>query len=389
MASTTDCPSLVAECRGSQFFDGFSDIGWMRLNGGSTLAVAYSLVGENEKDVAFNSKYNWSTDGINDFDVNTVALHELGHVVGLGHSSEVGAVMEAVYAGPRGLHADDIAGAITIYGASAPSAVGTISGVVSDSSGTLEGVDVSTATGQTDSTDGSGVYTLTGVPAGSADVTASLAGYEDGTATVAVTDGNTTTWSPTLIALPAPVFGTISGVVSDSNGALAGVDVSTATGQSDTTDSFGVYDLTGVPAGSADLTASLAGYEDATATVAVTDGNTTTWSPTLTAVSVTSASVNSIDYSTEGGRGGNKHLLIDVPLVDGDLSPIAGAIVTISMTRDTVSIGSASGTTDAGGVAHFTVKNANGGHYVTTVVDVVAAGFDWDGVQPAANWFDK
>lgn len=52
-----------------------------------------------------------------DFDFQTVALHEIGHALGLGHSSVVGSVMEPIYAGGRRtLHADDIAGIRALYG---------------------------------------------------------------------------------------------------------------------------------------------------------------------------------------------------------------------------------------------------------------------------------
>lgn len=52
-----------------------------------------------------------------DYDIYTVLLHEIGHSLGLGHSSVSGSVMEPVYAGARrSLHADDIAGIQEVYG---------------------------------------------------------------------------------------------------------------------------------------------------------------------------------------------------------------------------------------------------------------------------------
>ncbi|MHC4750749.1 MAG: matrixin family metalloprotease [Planctomycetota bacterium] len=63
---------------------------------------------DNAADVPFNGQ----------FDFYTVALHELGHSLGLGHSTVVGSVMYPFYGGAlRTLTADDIAGIQAIYGA--------------------------------------------------------------------------------------------------------------------------------------------------------------------------------------------------------------------------------------------------------------------------------
>lgn len=73
-------------------------------------------------DTHFDHDETWVDEALDlgsdpDFDFQTVALHEIGHALGLGHSSVVGSVMEPIYAGGRRtLHADDIAGIRAIYG---------------------------------------------------------------------------------------------------------------------------------------------------------------------------------------------------------------------------------------------------------------------------------
>ena len=118
MGVSTICPSLVDECKGAQTFDGFNDIGWVRLRDRNTLAVAWSGTTIDESDVAFNIRHSWSTDEAGSgIDIETVALHELGHVAGIGHSEVGGSIMEAVYAGVRRvLTGDDIAALQALYG---------------------------------------------------------------------------------------------------------------------------------------------------------------------------------------------------------------------------------------------------------------------------------
>lgn len=62
-----------------------------------------------------------SDDWVNNFDLPTVLLHELGHSLGLAHSDDITAVMYPYYGGPNlTLSADDIAGIQAIYGAEVP-----------------------------------------------------------------------------------------------------------------------------------------------------------------------------------------------------------------------------------------------------------------------------
>ena len=81
-------------------------------------------------DMHFDVARTWVDDpwddnlGPADFDFFTVALHELGHSLGLDHSGVVGSVMYPVYGGAlRTLTADDIEGIQAIYGVPVPGAI--------------------------------------------------------------------------------------------------------------------------------------------------------------------------------------------------------------------------------------------------------------------------
>ncbi len=113
---TRRCPSLVKECRGDQTFDGNNDVAWLKLNSPTTLAVTWSGTWIDEADIALNTDFNWETDGTNDFDVETVFLHENGHALGLGHSIDFSAIMFPSYQKVnRDLQQDDIAGVSFLY----------------------------------------------------------------------------------------------------------------------------------------------------------------------------------------------------------------------------------------------------------------------------------
>jgi hypothetical protein len=82
-----------------------------------------------DADVLFNRAYSWNsyrgrlaTNGV--IDIRRVALHEFGHVLGLLHPDDYGqfvnAIMNATISNLDVLTADDVAGAIVLYGGTPP-----------------------------------------------------------------------------------------------------------------------------------------------------------------------------------------------------------------------------------------------------------------------------
>ncbi|MDY7000374.1 MAG: matrixin family metalloprotease, partial [Thermodesulfobacteriota bacterium] len=63
-----------------------------------------------ESDVRFNSSANWGV-----YSLLSVALHELGHSLGLGHSSNKNAIMYYMSNGRTSLHTDDMNGIRKLY----------------------------------------------------------------------------------------------------------------------------------------------------------------------------------------------------------------------------------------------------------------------------------
>lgn len=174
------------------------------------------------------------------------------------------------------------AGSTTTAGtlALAPVNPGNVTGQVVNGSGTAVAGAAVSSQGLTVTTDANGNYTLANLPAGSTSITASATGFANGSASVTVVAGTTTT---------APVItlgsssGSIAGTVKSSSGAaIAGASVSYG-GGSTTTSSTGTYTLTGVPAGTVQLVASASGFQSSTQNVSVTGGATASANFTLTA----------------------------------------------------------------------------------------------------------
>jgi len=100
---------VSTRCTGG--IDGANTITWGLLGQSSILAISCSSDMQ-EWDVMFNGNASWGS-----IDFKTVAMHELGHSLGLGHTDVPGALMLPIYHGPMaGPEADDVAGLFALYG---------------------------------------------------------------------------------------------------------------------------------------------------------------------------------------------------------------------------------------------------------------------------------
>ncbi len=90
----------------------------------SILAFAYlpppSNGGTDAGDIFFNTNQLWQINGTT-YDLMTVAIHELGHALGMGHSTDTAAAMYPAYiTAKQAVDADDVSGIQSIYSARQP-----------------------------------------------------------------------------------------------------------------------------------------------------------------------------------------------------------------------------------------------------------------------------
>jgi alpha-tubulin suppressor-like RCC1 family protein len=157
------------------------------------------------------------------------------------------------------------------------SGLGTVTGVVTDAATSLPitGATV-TVDGKSDTTNGSGEYSISGVTPGSQTITATASGYPNYSGTVDVIADSTVTFNIFMNT------GTVSGTVTDSStsdfivGAVVTVD-----GKSDTTNGSGEYSISGVTPGSQTITATASGYAPYSGIVSVVGGSTVTHNFTM------------------------------------------------------------------------------------------------------------
>ncbi len=98
------------------------------LSGSSGGTLAYAEINSSGNwRMRFYQGWNWADGpagvGFSEMDLQSVATHEYGHCLGLGHSTTGAATMAPSVGpgqvGPRSIHSDDIAGLQAIYGAAA------------------------------------------------------------------------------------------------------------------------------------------------------------------------------------------------------------------------------------------------------------------------------
>jgi hypothetical protein len=114
-AGTAGAPRTIA----IRFADGAHGDAYVFDGSGASLAHTFYPAPPNPEPIAgnmhFDAAENWRIGA--SVDLYSVALHEAGHALGLGHSDQPGAVRYPYYHQAYGLGTDDVAGIQALYGA--------------------------------------------------------------------------------------------------------------------------------------------------------------------------------------------------------------------------------------------------------------------------------
>lgn len=163
-----------------------------------------------------------------------------------------------------------------------------ISGLISPApNGAATTVTLSGATNDTATTDSSGRYTFSGLPAGSYTLTPSKTGFTFSPSSRTVTANSPDVTGVDFSVNQPPVIISISGFISPATSSATTVTLSGATSATATTDRTGKYIFSGLPAGSYTLTPSKAGYK---------------FSPSVRLVAASTANLTGINF-TAGPAG--------------------------------------------------------------------------------------
>lgn len=159
-------------------------------------------------------------------------------------------------------------------GGGGDTATGTVTGFVADNStlSNLAGATVRVGTTGSATTDASGAFIVTGVPAGTRTLTVSLAGYETYSTVITVTTGTSAQGTVYLAQGQQSGKGHVTGTVTDSSVPVSGATV-TAGGKSAITKADGTYAIYNLTPGNVTVEGSL-GSKSGYKTVTVAESTT-------------------------------------------------------------------------------------------------------------------
>ncbi|MDP2593754.1 MAG: S8 family serine peptidase [bacterium] len=189
---------------------------------------------------------------------------------------------------------------------------------------------------------------------------------------------------------------TITAAVADENsGAISGLGASvfvmTLDG-ADVTVTFTETATLGTYTGSLDISSLVDGTYTIETTVTdtrdISGSGSATFSVGPAPIEATTAGVNSINYTTSGGKNSDRHLSVTVAVADNLGDFVSGASVSLTLSHDSGKYWNGTGATGTAGTVTFELKNAPSGCYETVVTSVVIEGLAWDGVT-STNEFCK